>query len=297
VTSSFKKRGRGIPSEAYKYADDWMPTKNPAIDKPCKDEERCEYMHGCKFKHEPEHGYEWYVKYDVRYSERSAERATDRAATYAEKAGQQKKSVTVVTTKHAQQAAAVPPQPKPAQGGQGPQGGQKPPQANPQAQPQMQPQAQQPQQSQGQRQLSQEEFAKRRLLELEVRNTQEKVSLLMQIAAAMDESHAEYELHQQMMREEFAKEFQANKKLSEEIKRQDREYRARQEEQKKAREAQEAKKRAEEAQVLEEQRRAEEAREARKQAEQAQAQGALRFGNNRGASRGGRSGYYHPYNR
>ena len=119
----------------------------------------------------------------------------------------------------------------------------------------------------------------------------------MQIAAAMDESNTEYELHQQMMREEFAKEFQANKKLSEEIKRQDREYRARQEEQKKAREAQEAKKQAEEAQVLEEQRRAEEAREARKQAEQAQAQGALRFGNNRGASRGGRIGYYHPYNR
>ena len=93
MTSSNKKRGREIPDEAWEYEGDWMPTRNPAIDKPCKDAERCEFMHGCKYKHEPEHGYEWYAKYDVRYNGRSAERAADRAATYAEKVAQQKKPV------------------------------------------------------------------------------------------------------------------------------------------------------------------------------------------------------------
>ena len=183
----------------------------------------------------------------------------------------------IITTKHAaaqQRAAAAPSHPKLAQGGQGQQ-------ELPQANPQVQPQVLQPQQHPVQRQLSETEFAKRRFLELELRNAQEKVALLIQIVSTMDDSHPEFGQHNQMLQAEFAKELQANKKLIEEVRRQDKEYR-------RAQEAQEAGRRAEEAQ--EEQKRAEEAREA---------QGAQRSrnqsGNSRGASQRGRGGYYHPY--
>ena len=281
-----KNKDRGIPKEAWRYEGDWLPTRYPAINKPCQQGANCAYMHGCKFKHEPEHGYEWYVKHNVRYNGRSAERAmeraADRAATYAEKVTQQKKPAdqrppVIIKTKHAaaqQQAAAAPPHPKSAQGGQGQQ-------ELPQANPQVQPQALQPQQPLVQRQLSEEEFAKRRFLELELRITQEKVSVLMQLVSTMDDKHPEFAKHSQMLQTEFERGVQANKRLVEEVRSQEKEYR-------RAQEAQEARRRAEEAQ--EEQKRAEEAREA---------QGAQRSrnqsGNSRGASQRGRGGYYHPY--